>query len=416
VFGLCSQFWNEDELQIYLLGLKYYSTGEWPFFGPDVSYQVQIPGALQGLLVAVPLFLLPIPESPFILLNILSFSSLCLFAWYCTKRLPELPKWFVWAWLMTSPWTLNYSTHVVNPSYVLAPSIPFFICFLETCPYTTRRQIPSRCSNFLMGLSFFWIMQLHLSWVVLVPYILASFYFQYQAKRENVISSFAWFSFGSSITGCLLLTTLFKYGLIGGLGEIQSTVTLNLSNLQRMFSPTEGVLARFLSLASFELTRWIGRNSAMRLLFIKQQPWLIPFIVFLGVTGIVQPLALLIFWFSRNHRQADWKAIKYLSLLTVLLLHTSFLFSIKPPTSHTFYVLLPIAMIYSFYCWSRLLTQPRWEKFAKLFVACGIIFHIGLAINNFHQVSLYVDRSIPVSAIKGKNFRLLGERRPGGRY
>ncbi|HEX8355709.1 MAG TPA: hypothetical protein VF611_22570, partial [Pyrinomonadaceae bacterium] len=118
-YGLCSQFWADDERQVYLIGLKFYSTGAWPYFGPDVAPGVQVPGALQGLLVGLPLKVAPWPESPFMLVNALSFAALCLFAWYCSRRLPHTPRWFVWGWLLTAPWTLNFSTHVVNPSYVL---------------------------------------------------------------------------------------------------------------------------------------------------------------------------------------------------------------------------------------------------------------------------------------------------------
>jgi hypothetical protein len=416
VFGLCSEFWYEDEKQIYLIGLKYYTTGAWPYFGPDVTYQIQIPGALQGLLVAIPLFILPIPESPFIFLNILSFFSLCLLAWYCTKRLPEIPEWFVWAWLMTAPWTLNYSTHVVNPSYVLAGSILFFVGFLETCPYTSKNLISSRWVNFVMGLSLFWVMQLHMSWVVMLPYVLASFYFQLRAQGKDFLVSLAWFFLGSALTGSLLLPTFFKYGVTGGLGGTDLTAALNLDNLQKIFSPTEGILPRFLSFSSFEIARFMGGNSARRFLFISQQPWLIPFILFLGVVGILQPIAMLILWFSRTHTQQDWKAIKYLTLFTVLLLYVSFLFSVKLPSSHTFYVTLPIAMIYGFYCWSDFLKRPKWRKFSKVLIACGIIFHVGLAIHNFFRVSLYVDRNVPRSAIKMRDFHILGERRPEARY
>src|SRR5688500_15640228 len=120
-FGLCLDFRPDvgDERQIYLIGLKYYTSGQWPYFGPDVAENIQIPGALQGLVVGLPFFVLPIPEAPYIFLNILSFSSLCFFAWYCTKRLPDIPQWLVWVWLLTCPWTLNLSTQVFNPSYVL---------------------------------------------------------------------------------------------------------------------------------------------------------------------------------------------------------------------------------------------------------------------------------------------------------
>ncbi len=140
-FGLCSEFWYEDELQVYLLGLKFFSTGAWPYYGPDVTFQIQIPGALQSLAVAVPLYVWPVVEAPFLLLNALSFTALCLFAWYCTKRLPELPRWFVWTWLLTAPWTLNFSTHVVNPSYVLPGGILFFVGALEVFPFTSKHLI-----------------------------------------------------------------------------------------------------------------------------------------------------------------------------------------------------------------------------------------------------------------------------------
>src|SRR5438270_14100848 len=143
-FGLCSQFWTDDERQVYLIGLKFYSTGAWPFFGPDVSSGVQIPGALQGLLVGLPLFAAHAPEAPFILLNLLSFASLCFFAWYCVRRLPGIPKWFVWGWLLNAPWTLNFSTHVVNPSYVLTGGILFFVGALEIIPATRKALVPTR--------------------------------------------------------------------------------------------------------------------------------------------------------------------------------------------------------------------------------------------------------------------------------
>src|SRR6266511_4382881 len=49
--GLCSQFRDPDTKQTYLLGLKFYTIGAWPYFGPDVTNNIQIPGALQCLVV-----------------------------------------------------------------------------------------------------------------------------------------------------------------------------------------------------------------------------------------------------------------------------------------------------------------------------------------------------------------------------
>ena len=123
LYGLSREFFFEDETQIFLMGLRYYATGAWPYFGPDVVWtKSEIPGALQALLVSVPLWVVPSPEAPFVLLNLLSFGALAAFAWYITARIPTLPPWLVWGWLMTVPWTLEFSTHIINPSYVLAPA------------------------------------------------------------------------------------------------------------------------------------------------------------------------------------------------------------------------------------------------------------------------------------------------------
>jgi hypothetical protein len=415
-FGLCSQFRDPDTKQIYLLGLKFYTTGAWPYFGPDVTNTIQIPGALQGLVVGLPFYLLPIPEAPYLLLNILSFSSLCFFAWYCTRRLPELPKWFVWSWLLTAPWTLNLSTHIYNPSYVLPGAILFFVGAIETYPFLSTGLVLRRWANFMMGLALFWIMQFHLSWVVLVPYIALSFYFQARELRGRVLSSILWFGGGAILTGSFLIPTFIRYGVAAGLGGTNKSVGFNFDNLSRHLNIVEGVLGRFLSFASFELPRFIGANTAARLAFMRDKLWLIPIVIFLTLVGILQCVAMLILWFKKEHAHPEWRAIKYFTLATVVLLYLSFFFSIKSPVSHTFYLTFPVAMLYSLYCWSEFLSKRAWQKFAAVFVICGLIFDIGLATTNLKQVSIYLERSKVVEAIKFKDYRLLGERRPGSRY
>jgi hypothetical protein len=415
-FGLCSPFQDEDAKQIYLIGLKFYTTGAWPYFGPDVTPTIQIPGALQGLIVGLPFYVLPIPEAPYILLNVLSFSSLCFFAWYCSRRLPEIPKWFVWSWLLTAPWTLDISTNIFNPSYVLPGAILFFVAAIETYPFLSHGLIPQRWANFMMGLSLLWIVQFHLSGLVLLPYVVLSFYFQIRELGRSALSSIGWFAAGAIITGSFLIPTFIKYGLSEGLGSTNESLGFSAENLWRQWNIVEGVLGRFLSFASFELPRFIGRNTAQRLAFMKENPWLIPFVVFLTLAGILQCVAMLVLWFKKEHAHKDWKAVKYFTLGTVVLLYFSFLFSMKLPHSHTFYLTFPVAMLYSLYCWSEFLKKRGWQKFAAVFIICGLIFDIGLAVSNLKHVSIYTERSRIVEAIKAKDYRIVGERRTGSRY
>src|ERR1044072_10023935 len=226
-FGLCSQFLDEDTKQIYLIGLKFYATGAWPYFGPDVTNTMQIPGALQGLVVGLPFYLLPIPEAPYLLLNLLSFASLCFFAWYCCRRLPELPKWFVWSWLLTSPWTLNLSTVIYNPSYVLAGGVIFFVGALELYTPTRRGLVPAQLANAMTGFGLFWVMQLHMSWVVLVPYALAALGWQFKEGVRRGLSALLYFAAGAAPVAALLVPTYLKYGLSSGSGGTAGAVRLN---------------------------------------------------------------------------------------------------------------------------------------------------------------------------------------------
>ncbi len=415
-FGLCSEFWFEDEKQVYLIGLKFYTTHAWPYFGPDVTPFIQIPGALQGLLVGLPFFIAPVPEAPFVLLNLLSFASLCLLAWYTTRRLPEIPAWIIWAWLLTAPWTLGLSTHIVNPSYVLTGGVLFFIGFLELFPPTSGEIIKPHVASAMMGFALCWVMQLHMSWVALVPFVLVVCYTQARAQGRQVWRVLLWFACGAALIGALLVPTYLRYGFGGGTGDTKQVVIFNLDNLKHYPNIVEGILGRFLSFASFELPRFIGGNNHTRLAFIRAHLWLAPFVFTLGILGILQPGALILLWFRRRHTHADWPALKYLTLATIALLYVLFLFSFRQPHSHTFYVMLPLAMIYSFYCWSPYLRQRRWQIFAAIFLACGLIFHTALALHNRTHHSMYTNRQLPQAALEQKDYHLLGERREGARY
>lgn len=415
-YGLSSQFWADDERQVYLIGLKFYSTGAWPYFGPDVVSGVQVPGALQGLLVGLPFYVAPLPEAPFVLLNLLSFASLCFFAWYCARRLPRSPAWFIWGWLMTAPWTLNFSTHIVNPSYVLPGGILFFVGLIETLPATRKGLLTARAANLLLGFALMWVMQLHLSWVAFVPMLAASVYFQIREYKSKAFASLGWLAVGALLCGVLLAPTFLKYGIANGAGGTDAMMTLNARNAARVLNPVEGVPPRFLSFASFELARFIGRDTAERLAFLHANLWLTPFAVLLGAVGIIQPAALVALWFRKREMPDDWPRIKWFALSAVLLLCTLFIFSAKPPASHTFYVTFPVAALYAFYCWDALMQRRGWRIFALALLICGVVFHAGLAAHNFSRVSLYTKREAVQQAISEKNPALLGERRPGSLY
>jgi hypothetical protein len=113
----------------------------------------------------------------------------------------------------------------------------------------------------------------------------------------------------------------------------------------------------------------------------------------------------------------DWKQIKHLMAGTLVLLYLSFLFANeKPPAAHSYYVMLPVSMLYAFYCWRPFLAKRSWQRFGLVVIVCAIIFQVGLAIDNFRNHSLYLNRGIVQDAIDSIDYRILGERRVGARY
>ena len=405
-FGLCSEFWFEDELQIYLLGLKHFTTGAWPYFGPDVVYtQSQIPGAIQGLLVGLPLHLLPVPEAPYLLLNLLSFAALCGLAAYGCLRVPGLPRWLIWSLALTLPWVLNFSTHVVNPSYVLVFATVFFIGLFERVVYFDRAAMPSSAAYALMGLGLFSVMQLHMSWPLLVILAALAIAVEAHETRSLPVRAAAWFLIGALPALALLAPTYAAYGFGGG--GTGANVQLNLGNVTQL--PT--IVARFMSFASWEIPRFLGAHTDDRLAFLTAHPLLAPPAVFLTILGLIQPFALLWGLVIGTGSGADRLRLRGLTVFTIALLYGAFLFSIKGPASHTFYVTFPIAFLFSLHVWERLYARRGIAALAAAAVIAGVLFHGGLAAARAPRISMYRDRAVPMRAIQLRDYRILGVRR-----
>lgn len=407
IYGLCSEFWFDDELQIYLIGLKSYTTQTWPFYGPDVVYtNTQIPGALQGLLVAVPLYILPIPEAPHIFLNLLTFSVLLAFAGYISKRIEGIPFWLTVLWLMLLTWTMDYGTRVVNPSYVLIFSIPFFISLFELLPFYNTPILSRKVSFFLLGLAPACIMQLHLSFVLLFPLIALVFFFELKTKQHwtNKLFSLVFFALGF-LTGILTLIPTFLQQSTWS--NTASNIVFNIEHLKNIFT----VLFRYLFFASFEVSYVMGGSNALRLDVLLSNIWAIPFTVFLWVYGFVLVLMFL-FTFFKKEKTPVWNKVRLLTAFLFVLTFISFFFSVKGPSSHTFYIVFPMVVFYSFYCHQWLMKKFKlWKPLMYAAIISAFFFYVSMGIYNYQHKSLYKNRAKVEQAIKEKNYKILGLRR-----
>ncbi len=405
-YSLVSPLIEDDEIQVYLLGLKFYTTHLWPFFGPDVEYtHSQIPGALQGILVGLPLFIIPLPESPILLLNILCFGGLGLLAWYINKRLPEIPWWIVWGFVMTAPWTLRFGCRIVNPSYVQPFSILFFIGFFESSGIYKNKVINKGLAFFLMGFSMLSVMQLHLSWILLLPFILYAILKESAGRWNALAKSAAWLCSGIIVGSLLLIPTIIS-GEFNSAGNLHDNVLLNRNNIGNL--PT--ILARMLSFSSYEIPYMLGEDNPVRMAVIRENPWMAPFTVILLVAGMVQVVFYIISFFLKNKAEG-WHSIRWITLGAVIIVYLSFFFSVKGPSSHTYYVLMPLIMLYSFYCYNNLMRWPTAvKKAAVVLLLSGVVFHAGVG-KYYFGLSIYPKRLVIEKAIKTKDYSKVGLRR-----
>jgi hypothetical protein len=406
IYGLCSEFWEEDEMQTFLIGLKFYSTGHFPYFGPDIVYtQTQIPGSLEGLLVGLPFYVLAIPEAPYILLNILSMLALCIFGFYLQKKFPGIPFWFTWVWIFICPWSINFSTYVINPSYVLFGAVLFFIGFFESIPKLAIGFVKVRTAFFMMGFSLFWVYQFHMSWVLMLPFIACGFWFSFRKDKLTLL----YFIIGCITMAAFVIPTYIHYGLHAGSGGVQSNIIFNVSNLKEIGN----LIMRLLSYATFELWHFIDFQGNPRWQFFAGHIWVAPFILFVICIGVLQAVYLFLsfFPFIIKNKSIEFNWIKVIMLATIIITYFSFLFSIKAPSSHTFLVLFPLVMIFSFYCWQPLFAKKWFRILMILMLLSGIITQGTLTRHNYTIKSLYKNRELPLKAIQERNYKILSDRR-----
>jgi hypothetical protein len=409
-FGLTSEFWGEDELQIYLIGLKFYTTGEWPLYGPDVVYtETRVPGGLQGLLVGGPLWLVAQPEAPYVLLNLLSVATLALLGWAIVRRVPDIPRWFLWFWIFFSPWTLYVSAHIINTSYVMIGAIIFFVSVFEIVPALRTVARPHPLAFCGLGFGVLWVYQFHLSAALLVPIAVVTLVLAAREQPDAAVRGLAWCTLGALTAGATLIPTLLSAGASGVAGETGANMTFEPGHLLRL----PQVVSQFFSFGSFEVPRFVGSSTNDRLAFLARYWPAAPFIVLAAVAGVAQVAILIAALFWKSDRPG-WRAVRGATVLVLALVVASFTASIKAPASHAFYLVMPVVMIYGFYCWAGLLRFRLARVIAVALMVSGAITHVAIAARNFTDRSLYTNREAVVRAIQEKNHRLVGERRSDG--
>jgi hypothetical protein len=412
MFGLFLYGNPSDDILTYVIGLKYYCTGQWPYFGAvvggsETTFVTRIPGALEGFLIGSVLELFPFPEAPFIVLNLLSMGAICFLAWYCHKRFPKFSLFWLLAYMLFLPWELYLTTNINNASFILFGSVLFFIGFFEAVKELSLGLIPLNRCYAMMGFSLFWVMQFHLSWFFLVPFLLAAFLLQLVREPKKLPGIIFFFILGTLPTVSLLVPTFLKYGL----SRAASGKGFGESFEPRNFLLWHTILPRFFSIANYEVGYFWGFFEESFRKWDEISPFFYAYnalAFILKYVAKLQVFLLILLWFLKDHSRSGWKAFKYLTLFFYLFIWVSFWFTVKWPLTHIYHVAYPVVLTYSLYCWYRFADQAFWAKAARAVIVAGILFQTSFFFCR-SQNYVYQKRSELKAAIDRKDFRLFSE-------
>jgi len=237
---------------------------------------------------------------------------------------------------------------------------------------------------------------------VLLPFIGVAVWRASQQGRA--VRALAWLVAGGAVTALTLIPTVAQHGLAGLVQTSGANIRFEPGNLTGL--PL--LVVRFFSFGTFELPRFLPGGLRA---FLTSHPVVAPFAVLAGLLGAAQT-CLLIAGAAMRRDAPDWTAVRRVTLAALGVLTVAFAFSIKGPASHTFYLLFPLVMIYSFYVWAPWLRLRVARVLAAALLISGAIVHVAIAHDTLVTTSLYTKRPLVVRALAERNYLLLGERRP----
>jgi hypothetical protein len=248
---------------------------------------------------------------------------------------------------------------------------------------------------------------IHMSWPLLLPFAGAVALARARNGWRHLVRDGAALAGGFAVPGLLLLPTLVRFGIQAGSGGTVRNLHVHFVAPWVLLETT----ARFLAFASLEVLRFLGTDTAKRVVFVSRHLWIAPLAAVVWAVGVVHPLYMACQWFRRRHPDRDdWPALKRLVVGAILTVFAAYFFVLEPPQAHAFYVLSPVAMVFAAYCWS-FVDRPSWRRVAAVVLGTNILFHLGLALALAPTRSLYKNRPLVAAAVSERNTNLFAHRR-----
>ena len=298
---------------------------------------------------------------------------------------------------------MNFSTTTINPSYVFAPAVLFFVGIMDVLPIYKKALLPKWIAHLMIGLSIGWIMQLHMSWVLLPFYVFTyGLWLLFRRRFRDVGIAVLGIGSGFIIGISTLIPTIAKYP--DALLNAESVVVFNPANFKNI-----DMISRFLSFTSAEILTFAEGMEGFKSL-LSTHPWSIPFLIFLLVMGYVQ-MAYFIWNFVRPGQKPEFQRVRAFAMCTMLLLYVAYLFAVREVANYTIYVVAPAALIYGVHALDAVFNF-KWIKWTGVaLLVSSVVFHTVMSLYHFDERSLHSREERIKAAIEEMDSRKFAYRR-----
>lgn len=372
--GIQINFSHVDYEQIYLIGLEFAFNDSWSYWGPDVVWsKTRLPGAMQGFLAGIPLKIYHHPYSPIIFSNIISFLGLIILAFYSKLRFPKLSIYFLISLFSLLPFTLINGVVLLNTSYLIFSGTLLFIAVIELFCYREKMKLHPLLCYFIIGFSLMFTYQLHLTWVMFLPFIMVLFILEWSRNKKGFLKNIGVFLLGCLFTSLTVFPTFLNYG-----SEIMNGSGGNLKlDLFRIFDLFDFMI-RFLGTATIDILQSLGFIT----LFSDSGLVGSILLIFVKVIAIIQFIGICISLYFVE-KTAEFKKTILLFLLASLMSTILFMLSNKHLQIRTYILLFPIPIWLSLFSYSYLSNFNFGKKVIFLPILVTFITTIGIGYSNY---------------------------------
>jgi hypothetical protein len=401
-YGIQINFSHPDYTQIYLIGLENALSENWSYWGPDIVWsKTRLPGAMQGILAGVPIKITGNIYSPIVLSNLITGFGLVLLAFYAKKRFPHLSIYFLLGLFLLFPFGFIHGTVLLNTAYLIFAGTLLFISAVELFIYRDDLIFKPTRYFFLIGFSSLFTFQLHLSWVMFLPFILVLLFLEIRRTPSNWWKLCSAFTLGCLLGGLTLIPTLWQYGGVM-MSDVEGSLRFDPSHFASFFD----LLIRYLGIATFEITNkneiiYATAHSTFARLTLTA----------LKIFTLIQFVTIVITLFFVK-KTKEFKKIMFIFGLTFIMAFGMYLISNKNLEMRTYILLIPIPIYLSLFSYNYLF-KYLWVKyvmFTSLLLIAITTGSFGIA-NKKGPYSFEAHKDKINQAIQNKNPTEFGERR-----